>query len=150
MDNETHDTLKKEVEDIITEVNSSTTLNDVDKFHRVGPKKGNTQNIIVRFTSHTAKENFFLRRKQIKRRGVKIQPSLAPGRRELLEEATEFIKEFETHDYDVRNKPHFVFADTHGNLKLKMTMPVNGRMFFNFSSIVELSKLIEKNQDHHA
>ena len=120
----------------------------MDKFHRVGPKKGNTQNIIAHFTSHTAKENFFLRRKQIKRRGVKIQSSLAPGRRELLEEATEFIQEFETHDYDVSNKPHFVFADMYGTLKLKMAMPVKGRMFFNFSSIDELSKLIEKNQDH--
>ena len=64
--NESLDTLRKEVENILTEANSSTTINDVDKFHRVGPKKDKVQDVIVRFKSHTAKENFFLSRKEIK------------------------------------------------------------------------------------
>ena len=142
--NESLDTLRKEVENILTEANSSTTINDVDKFHRVGPKKDNVQDVIVRFKSHTAKENFFLSRKEIKKRGVKVRPSLAPARRELLEEAIEFLQDYESRDYQVNNMPHFVYADMHGNLKLKMSHAVNGRMFFNFNSIVELSALIEK------
>ena len=38
-------------------------MEDVDKLHRVGPPKQGKQDIIVRFKSHTAKENFFKRKK---------------------------------------------------------------------------------------
>ena len=59
----------------------------------------------------------------------------------------EVLKDYQDKDYQVGNKPHFVYADMHGNLKLKMSIAVNGRMFFNFNSIVELNSLIEKNQE---
>ena len=147
VDNETNDSLKKEVEAILAETNSATSMNDVDKFHRVGPLRDKAQDIIIRFKSHTAKEVFYLNRKQIKKRGVKVRPSLAPARRELLEEAINVLKDYETGDYQLSNMPHFVYANVHGNLKLKMSHAVKGRMFFDFKSLVELNNLIEKNQD---
>ena len=71
---------------------------------------------------------------------------MAPARRELLEEAIELLEEFEgDDDVNLKNPPHFVYADMHGNLKLKMSHKVNGRMFFDFKSIVELNSLIKKN-----
>ena len=147
IENESQDSLKKEVEAILAETNSGTSMNEVDKLHRVGPKRDNVQDIIVRFKSHTAKENFYRNRKQIKRRGVKVRPSLTPARRELLDEANEVMKDYETRDYQLNNMPHFVYADLHGNLKLKMAREVKGRLFFNFKSLVELNNLIEKNQE---
>ena len=48
---------KKNVEEILKEVASTTTMGDVDKLHRIGPPKQGKQDIIVRFKSHTAKEN---------------------------------------------------------------------------------------------
>ena len=43
------------------------------------------------------------------------------------------------------NPPEFVYADVHGNLKVKMSHEVRGRAFFKFNSITELAKIIEKN-----
>ena len=54
------------MEAILKEAASSTKMEDVDKLHRVGPPKPGKQDIIVRFKSHTAKENFFKRKKYIK------------------------------------------------------------------------------------
>ena len=78
---------------VLDEANSTTTIDDVDKFHRVGPKKDDKQDIIVGFKSHTAKENVYLKRKSV-RWGVKIRPSLAPGRKALLDEATQLVDEY--------------------------------------------------------
>ena len=89
----------------------------------------------------------YINRKQIKKRGVKVRPSLAPARRELLDEAIDVVKDYDARDYQLNNMPHFVYADMHGNLKLKMTHAIKGRMFFNFKSLVELNNLIEKNQE---
>ena len=71
------------VEAILKEAASNTKMEDVGKLHRVGPPKQGKQDIIVRFKSHTAKENFFKRKKCIK--NIKVRPSLAPERRKLLE-----------------------------------------------------------------
>ena len=72
------------------EAASSTKMEDVDKLHRVGPPKQGKQDIIVRFKSHTAKENFFRRKEYIKNIGVR--PSLAPERSKLLEEAITMLE----------------------------------------------------------
>ena len=146
--NESQNTLKQDIEEILREADSTTTMDDVDKFHRVGPMKNSKQDIVVRFKTHSAKEQFFLRRKQIKRNEIKIRPSLTPARRELLDEAYDLMDEYkdETRNTHIINPPHFVYADMHGNLKLKMTKSVNGRLFFNFNSIVQLSRLIDEHQ----
>lgn len=130
----------EEVKKVLKEAKSVTTFNDVDKFHRVGPVKNNKQDVIVRFKSHTAKENFYKNRKNVNK-NVKIKPSLAPGRKELLNDAVNFLAEYE--NSSLKNQPHFVFADMHGNLKLKMTHRVEGKMFFKFNSLEELALTIE-------
>ena len=108
---------------------SSTTLADVDKFHREFHKE-RKQDIVVRFKTHDAKEKFFRRRNNIKRTGIKIRPSLAPARRELLREAIELLDNYDNRDYQLTNPPHFVYADMHGNLKVKMSREINRRLFF--------------------
>ena len=132
---------KNEVEGILKEAASSTTIEDVDKFHRIGPPKDDKQDLIVRFKSHSAKEDFFICRKNI-RRGIKIRPSLAPERRKMLHDATAILEDY--NPTDLKNPPEFVYADMHSNLLVQMLSEANRRMFFKFSSIVELCSLIEK------
>ena len=55
--------LKKEIEGLVEKVQSSTTMEDVDKFHRNGPNRDGEQEVIVRFKSHSAKEAFYRKRK---------------------------------------------------------------------------------------
>ena len=122
-----------------------TIINDVDKFHCVGAKKDNKQDIIVRFKSHTAKEDLYRKKKNV-RRGIKIRPSLAPGRKALLDQANQVLDDYYSDRTNLKNPPHFVFADMHGNLKLKMTNKTRNRLFFKFYSITDLCSLIERNQ----
>ena len=66
--------LREKVEDIISNISSSTTVEDIDKLHRNGPINGNNQEIIVRFKSHSAKENLYKNRKSINSPYIKIRP----------------------------------------------------------------------------
>ena len=49
---------EKKVNEILKEAASTTTMEDVEKLHRIGPPKQRKLDIIVRFKSHTVKENF--------------------------------------------------------------------------------------------
>jgi hypothetical protein len=118
----------------------------VDKFHRNGPIDGKNQEIIVRFKSHAAKEIFYKERKNIDTR-IKIRPSLAPGRKRLLNESVNFVNDVYSNS-NMENPPDFVYADVHGNLKLKMTKKTKKGLFFNFNSLEQLRFLIDVNQDH--
>ena len=139
---------KEEIKEVLKEAASTTSFDDVDKFHRVGPiKDNNKQDLIIRFKSHSAKESFFLNRKKIKRNNIKVKPSLAPGRKALLEEATEVVKEYAESNLNLKNRPHFAYSDMHGNLKVKMSHEVNNKLFFKFSSINDLCSIIETNQE---
>ena len=140
------DYLKNEVVKVLDEVESDSSINDVDKFHRIGPLVDGKQDVIVRFKSHTAKEQVYEKRKNIdKSRYLKIKPSLCPGRKKLLNEAIKCLKERYSGD-DLQNCPHFVYADVHGNLKLKMKKKVRNKMFYTFTSIMNLVQIIERCQ----
>ena len=118
---------------------------DVDKFHRLGPIKQNSQEVILKFKTHSAKENFYLHRKNVKRKNIKIRPSLSPARKELLDQSSDILEDY--FNYEMKNPPHFVFADVHGNLKVKMSKKVHKKMFLNFSSIIHLCNIIDNCQD---
>ena len=134
--------LQEDVEGLIDQCESSTTMADVDKYHRNGPRKENKQDLIIRFKSHSAKENFYKARKTIQRRGVKVQPSLSSETKELLEEARETILHY-GEDY-MQNPPAFVMADVHGNLWVKFTAETkDDRLFYKFDSIEKLRGIIE-------
>ena len=140
------DELKSKVEEVVQELYSK--FEDVDKFHWVGLVKKDQQDMVIRFKSHSAKENFYIKRKQIRNKNIKIKPSLAPARRELLYDARDVINDYEDMKQKMTNPPHFVYADVHGNLKLKMTHAIKNRLLlFKFRSINELNDLIMKNQN---
>ena len=127
---ESHDTLRTTINSLIEESGTPVTMDDVDKFHRNGPIKGNDQDIILRFKYHSAKETFYKGRKNIRRNFVKIHPSMTDANRKLLEDCREALDDFFGRKTEI-NPPHFVYADVHGNVKLKMEKEVNldGSMF---------------------
>ncbi len=135
--------LKEQIKTLIGECDSTTTFDDVDKFHRNGPREGKKQDIIIRFKSHTAKENFYKKRKSIPRvseKVVNVQPSLSSETKILLAEAKEMIVTYQSVEHP--NPPHFVLADMHGNLLVKMTHETRDGLFLKFGSLDQLRSLL--------
>ena len=147
--NESNAELKEKVESIIGGVNSSTTPADIDKFHRNGPIKNNSQEIIVRFKTHSAKETLYKQRKTLNDNNIKIRPSLTPNTKKLLHEAEKFLEtNRESFAYsEMDNLPDFVFANVHGELHVKMAKRVKKGMFFKFNTLDELIGVISNAQD---
>ena len=134
--------LEEEVRNLLQEANSATTFDDVDKFHRNGPRYEDNQDLLIRFKSHSAKEKFYRARKTIKRAGVKVQPSLSPESRSLLEKAKEELESY--NDVNLANPPDFVMADLHGNLWVKFQHETHEKsIFYRFDSLEKLMGLID-------
>ena len=133
--------LRTLVENLITEVDCTVTMDDVDKFHRNGPLKGKNQEIIIRFKSHRAKEELYRNRKSLTRRTVKIRPSLTHEQKMLLEEATRTVDEFKK--FNAPNPPEYIFADVHGNIKLKLEKDTSRGKFIAISSIDQLGSVLQ-------
>lgn len=93
--NERFGGLKENVKKLVEHSESDTTFDDVDKFHRNGPKIDGEQEVIIRFKSHSAKEDFYKKRKSVQEAApgrVRIQPSLSSETKRLLNVANEEIR----------------------------------------------------------
>ena len=79
---------------------------------------------------------------------MKVNPSLAPNRNKTLKEAKDLVDDLrQTEDENVnRNFPEYVFADIHGNLKVKMKNGSGrrGQQFFKFNSLHDLREIVDK------
>ena len=139
---ESHDTLKNEVQKLIDNCDSPTSFQDVDKFHRNGPRSGKDQDIIIRFKSHTAKEQFYKKRKTINTKGIKVQPSLCGERKKLLAEASDLMKDYPVDS--LSNPPEFAHANVHGNLLVKFRDETDDGLFIRFDSLEELREAIQR------
>ena len=150
--NESREYLKSEIEKVIGEVNCTTTMEDVDKFHRNGRELSGEQDVIVRFKSHYAKEVFYKNRKNRvdvvnRNRNIKIQPSLTKQNSILLAQARKVLEEDYTENYDVylHNPPDFVLANVHGVVQVKMKEKNHkDEHFFEFNSITDLHNIIKR------
>ena len=135
--------LEEDVRNLLQESTSTATFQDIDKFHRNGPRFETKQDLLIRFKSHSAKENFYRSRKSMKRRGVKVQPSLSVETKSVLDEAKEHIANYD--GYGLVNPPDLVMADLHGNLWVKFKNQTNeNQMFYKFDSIEKLSEIVDK------
>ena len=149
--NESYHDLKNKVATIIESVNSSTKMDDVDKFHRNGRARGGKQEVIVRFKSHSAKEAFYKARKE--QENVTIYPSLTKKRLNFLYEARDFLKEFNYKHSNTINPPLAVFANVHGDIQVKFSKKTTRGQYVTihsleeFSHILELSESCEEDQD---
>ena len=146
--------LKHEVDKVINDVNAGiapnndgsprVTMDDIDKFHRDGPFKDGSQNVIIRFKSHSDKETLYRGRKAMKNKEVKIRPSLTDHNRKLLNSAKDYLESLYSDCDNLPNPPHFVMANIHGQIQLKMTNEHEGRLFFTINSMQDLASTITK------
>ena len=117
----------------------------IDKLHRTGKydQATKTQPVIVKFTSHSFKEQVYFKRKTIKNSGsnIRITPSLTCHWLESLNLTQSYLQE---EYYNKKEYPKFTFADVHGNLKLALNLPLKNRSVFSFSSVFELHWIITK------
>ena len=143
-------TLRQKVTNLVTEVNSDTKVEDIDKFHRNGRiTNGNEQEIIIRFRSHAAKEQFYKARKNLPptRKEVKIRPSLSRNQKSLLKEAQTFVEESNLKNEDLYANPvEFVLANVHGDIQVKLKEKFKGNHFITFNSIQELTRRLQEAQ----
>jgi hypothetical protein len=149
--NEQHNDLTKIVQDVVEKCQSETSMVDVDKFHRNGQKDGDNQDIIIRFKSHSAKEEFYAKLKTIPSSSrIKVQPSLSPETKKLLSASSDYVDDFKSYnevaegEKKMKNCPDFTFADVHGNLLVKFSERTADGMFFRYNSMQQLSLLIQK------
>ena len=95
--------------------------NQIDKCHRIArpTQDDGTQSAIVRFISHTFRENVYVNRKKCGNRNIKIKPSLTRKRRKTLTYAFK--------SSDKKPNVNFFCADIHGNLKLLLNVLINNK-----------------------
>ena len=111
--------IKEEAEVYIPEEN-------IDRVHRVGPKKNKNQAIIVKFSTFRHWTLFYRARKKLKN-GVKLHIDLTKKRFNLLLDAQSFIQGKENVKY--------VYADINCNLKIRFSD--NGEKIFSSMSELE-------------
>ena len=69
---------------------------------------------------------------------IKIAPNLTKRRGKLLYDAVQSTED--------ATRVNFVYADAHGDLKIRLNDPHNGRFVFPFNTLEELSKLLAEMQ----
>ena len=109
---------------------------DVDKLHRLGPVRNKdgkkTQDIIVRFRSHAVRYEVFGQRKKAK--STKIRPNLTKKRGDILYRASKLVENVDG--------VHFVFANEHGDLVLRLTEKIDEKQYFDFKTMDELKEIL--------
>ena len=110
---------------------------DVDKLHRLGPVRNKdgkkTQDIIVRFRSHSMRYKVYSERKKAK---TKIRPNLTKRRMDILYRASKLVENVDP--------VHFVFANEHGDLVLRLNEKVDDKQYFDFKTMEELKETLRE------
>ena len=137
-EHETQEELINKVHETLKDLSIPNVIPEIDKLHRVGKTRERngkqTQDIIVRFRTHTARYQVYDNRKRTT--NVKIRPNLTKKRDKLRYEATELVKD--------NDKVHFIFSDAHGDIKVRLNNQFKGKYVFLIKSLEELEELLEK------
>ena len=91
-----------------------------------------TQNVIVRLKSHAPRYEVFNELRQ--ERHVKIGANLTKRRGKILYDGVNITDEL--------TKVNFVFCNGHGDLKIRLNEPFNGKYVFSFETMEDLGKLL--------
>ena len=132
-DHENSDNLRKTVIENIsskTGISKDNIERGIDKLHRTEKhdKTMKTQPVIVKFTSHSLKEQVY---SNISDSNFRITPSLRHHQLELLNLSQSYPQE-EYYNKKDDIYPKFTFADVQGNLKLLLNQPFENRPGFFF------------------
>ena len=97
-----------------------------------GNKK--TQNVIVRFKSHSSRYACLMKKKEMKCK--KIAPNLTRKRSKLLFDTTNIIKD------KLLTQIEFAFANINGDLHVRLAEPIEGSKVHPFSSLKQLDDFL--------
>ena len=111
---------------------------EYNKIHRHGKVNGTKQNVIVRFRSHQYPSDLYYAREKIRNRNIRLKPSLANKRMELLCNATKRIEDDNTQGIQ------FVYADFNGNIKIRLNEIYRERYVHTINSIEHLEEIINE------
>ena len=131
--------LQQKVTDFLSkELKLPNAAKDIDKLHRTGkPKTYNgatQQNIIVRFKTHATRYAVYRKRNQSKK--FKICPNLTKHREKTLHEAKEAASKIDEVD--------FVYADIHGDLKIRFKTKMEDSEVHRFSDLNDLADMLKR------
>lgn len=135
---ETNEEITNKITKVINkDMNLPEAAKDIDKLHRVGKIKTanggkKKQDVIVRFRSHASRYAVYGEKHKL--RNYKIGSNLTKRRGSLLYDASQL-----TDSIDAIN---FVYADIHGNLKVRLINEYKGKHVFPFNSIDMLDQII--------
>ena len=130
------------VEDLLAkELKIPDAIKDIDKIHRIGKirndraKAGKSnQDIIVRFRSHQTRYEVYKQRKKASK--IKIRPNLTKRRSDTLYKAQSLAEK--------TDGVEFVYANTHGDLSVKLSQAINEKTDFGFSTMTELKSFLNE------
>ena len=139
LESENNEDVKAKVHEIIkNELDLPSAVADIDKLHRIGKVRETngkkTQDIIIRFRSHRTRYEVYEKRKSS--RNIKIKPNLTKKRQTLKYEASQLTEN--------NSMINFVYADIHGDIKVRLNNIFRGKYAHNFNSIEELEELLDK------
>ena len=140
--------LREKVLKLVNEVKSTTNERDIDKLHCNGRiHNGKTQDIILRFKSHAAKEAFYRARKALpaSQEGVRIRPALSPNQKKLLYDSQQLLERYQ-YGEEMVNPPEFVFANLHGDIQVKLKNKFRHSEMVTFNSIKQLTHILREAQ----
>ena len=136
---ETVEDLSKEVINVIAEMglDKNQIKQNIDKLHCVGKfnTQTKTQNVMVKFKTHSFKENAYRKKEDIKRQGIKFKPSLTKHRLNTLVDVHKRIKNHPDSNID------FTYPDVHGNLKLKLKLEEDGKSMIRFNTMEDFEHI---------
>ena len=140
---ETVEQVKKKVKDIIKDgLEMPEAVDEIDKAHRVGPRDGNRQSVIVRFKSHSTRYAVFDNKKKSPR-GIKLNPSLTHTRSKLLRKISDDIEECKSFN-DSEPPFEFSMANKHGDILVKSQDRLLGKLFHEVTCYEDYQELKRK------
>lgn len=136
--------LKSKIKKIVTtklDISNASFEDNFDKCHRIGPVKNGKQSSIIRFRTHSFRENLYMSRKNLDTDNIRFRVSLTSKRIELLKQANETIKESKNNVFK------FAYADISGNLRVLLSKAIDNRWSYPFTNTNEFNDLIRRLAD---
>ena len=127
----TSEKVLEKVKKLINDVGVDIPESNIDRAHRIGPKKDKKQAVIAKFTTFRNHILLFRARRKLKN-GVKLRVDLSKKRFKLLLDAQKHVENVV--------EVQFVYADVNYNLKVKFCN--NEESFFTF--VQELEDILDK------
>ena len=127
---ETSEKVLEKIKRLVNEAGVDIPDSNIDRAHRIGPKKDKKQAIIVKLTTFRHRSLLYRARRKLKN-GVKLHIDLSKKRFKLLLDAQKYVENV--------GEVRFVYADVNYNLKVKFRN--NDERFF--TSMQELEDFLD-------